>query len=464
MAEETGALVIRLTGKELANVTGKVKGMIQNTIKTTHKYPDAEFSTHRREGWIRTHGVPIEVLKEAVLRAQSSLLPHNRFDFDIVAEDSTEEKVSQEPEEEAHKLFVLWMEQAQRGWKEQAQGYEQEIANIQKDSQQLKKDKDNLLQLMRQEKESASRLQASYNEVSALLERLSAERVQPPYEAGRLWVGDWSIVAVRLERELAKMGLTTKLSEANDLLGFDLDSLWLCVKKEIGEGIDLPKELAAIEQLSQANTWEESDKYLSLVKEYERAKAEIEYVQAIKEGKAVIPDSLVETFIKAVDLENNRRIAFEFEAEEAAFRQRTASSGRVAQLIERHRVAEALRTFRANLQNEKPTPGLLTCDRLENKWRLSLLLPASEGVLSAALRDCVRKTSDAAEVKISEEKRQENILNFSMVIPGSVQTWKDASRKQERFALDFVKSFVDCGFHALGLRLALTKIMEVSPD
>jgi hypothetical protein len=293
---------------------------------------------------------------------------------------------------------------------------------------------------------------------------MSAERVQPPFEAGKLWVGDWSAIAMRLEREFSKLGLGSRMPEIGDILAFDLDALWSSVKKEIGEDVNLPRDILAIEQLSQANTWEESERYRLLIKEYQRAKTEIDYVQSIREGKSNVPASLVESIIKAVDLENDRRLAFEFEAEEAAFRKRTASSGRVAELLDRFRVAEAARTLRGSLQAEKPLPALLHCERAESKWQLHLLIPASEGAFSANLRDCLRKACEVAEVKISQERRQESIINILMTIPGSVQSWKDASRRQERFALEFARSFKESSLHKLGLQMNLSKLMEVSPD
>jgi len=463
--------LINLSGKELKVVTGKVKGRIQDHIRNTHKFQNAQYLTYRTEGCIRVDGVPEPMLREALQKAQNNLLPEFRFTFDIseLEEDGEGPEAENEGtdahiEEEVERRFRFGMEQAQRSWDDRIKGYETEMSRLTGEVSVLESTRDQLIRLNDQEKERNASLQRSYSELSSLVSRLSAERVRPPVEAGRLWVGDWSRVAERFEGDLHKTGFSGKAKDVPGTMNFDTDALRTAVKKLLPSGTDVPTDLASIEEISKVRTWEDTDAYKSISAEYRRAKTEADYVDSLASGKIQMPDSLKENFMKSVDLEGNRKIVTQFEAREKEYHLKNAAAGDISALVQRHRTGEALRGLRATMSKEKPLPAILLCHRPGTKWVLELLLPASKGLVRATYTDCIEKAAEEVGLRNPEFKESENLVSVAMMLSGNVTGWKEASKKQEQFAAALTNSFRGCPLQALGIHLWMTKMMDVPPS
>lgn len=471
MAEGEKTYLINLSGKELKVVTGKVKGRIQDHIRNTHKFHNAQYLTYRTEGCIRVDGVPEAMLREALQKAQSNLLPEFRFTFDISEPKEDDEGQEAENggtdthiEEEIGRRFQIGMEQAQREWGDRVKGYEAEISRLTGEMSTLEGTRDQLIRLNDQEKERNASLQRSYSELSSLVSRLSAERVRPPVDAGRLWVGDWSRVAERFEDDLRKAGFSGKAKDVPETMIFDTEALRTAVRKLLPSGADVPTDLVSIEEISKVRTWEDTDAYRSISVEYRRAKTEADYVDSLASGKIHMPDSLRENFMKSVDLEGNRRIITQFEAREKEYHLKNAAAGDISVLVQRHRTGEALRSLRATMSKEKPLPAILLCHRPGAKWVLELLLPSSKGLVRATYTDCIEKVAEEIGLKDPEFKESENLVSAVMTLSGNVTGWKDASKKQEQFAAALTNSFRGCPLQALGVHLRMTKMMDVPPS
>jgi hypothetical protein len=468
VTEEKEVFVVRLEGKDIKSVSGKVKGIIHNFIDHTHKFDGAEFSMHRRDGWIKVSGVNEAILTEALDNAKANLARYDRFDYEIVREEPAEEDLQTTvttitTEEELNRRFAIWTQQAQKKWDLQEQGYQKELSRLQTEIQGFDQQKKGLLELTRREKERAEGLQNSYNEIYALYDKLTAERVQPPAEAAKLWVSDWSKVAKKTDEELGKAGFSGRLKEVPDLLNFTLDSLRSLIEKQVPPGTTVPNDLAGIEAIAKVGTWEDTDAYKSLAGDCQRAKNEMRYVEDIKEGKVKVPDSLKETFIKAVNIERNQRIVAEFEAKEREYHQKNAAATQISSLLQRYRIAEAARGMRANMTRDKPFPVVLTCHKLGGKWSLELLLPSSDGIVRDSYSECVKNASEDAGLRNREDKAVENLVSISWLLPGNVQSWKEAAKKQDQFAYDFASSFKGCPLQMLGVQMRMTKMMDVTP-
>ena len=468
MAGENEVFVVRLEGKDIKSVSGKVKGRIQDFIDHTHRFDGAEFSMHRRDGWIKVSGVSEEVLTEALDNAKANLARFDRFDYEIVREEPAEEErqTTVAPittEEELNRRFAIWTQQAQKKWDLLEQGYQKELSRLQTEIQGFDQQKKGLLELTSREKERAEGVQRSYNEIYALYEKLTAERVQPPAEAAKLWVSDWSRVAKKIDEELGRAGFSGRLKEVPDLLNFTLDSLRSSVEKQVPPGTTVPNDLPGIEAIAKVGTWEDTPTYRSLTQDYHRAKNEMRYVEDIKEGKVQVPDSLKETFIKAVNTERNHRVVAEFEAKEREYHQKNAAATQISALLQRFRVAEAIRGMRANMTREKQFPVVLTCHKFGGKWSLELLLPASDGVVRDSYAECVKNASEDAGLRNREDKASENLVSISWLLSGNIQGWKEASKKQEQFAFEFASTFKGCPLQMLGVQMKMTKMMDVTP-
>jgi len=468
MAGEKEIFVVRLEGKDIKSVSGKVKGIIQNFIDHTHKFDGAEFSMHRRDGWIRVSGVSEEVLTEALDNAKANLARFDRFDYEIVREEPAEEELQTTvttitTEEELNREFAIWTQQAQNKWKLQEEGYQGELARLQAEIQGFDEQKRGLLELIRREKVKTEGLQKDHDDIYALYERLTAERVQPPAEAAKLWVSDWSKVAKKIDEELGRAGFSGRLKEVPELINFTLDALKSSVEKRMPACTTIPNDLPGIEAIAKVGTWEDTDTYRSLAEDFQRAKNEIRYVEEIKEGKVQVPDSLKDTFIKAVDIERNQRTVAEFEATEREYHQKNAAATQISALLQRYRIAEAVRGMRANMTREKPFPVVLTCHKLGGKWSLELLLPSSEGVVRDSYAECVKNASEDAGLRNREDKASENLVSISWLLSGNIQGWKEASKKQEQFAFEFASTFKGCPLQMLGVQMKMTKMMDVTP-
>ena len=468
MAGEKEVFVVRLEGKDIKSVSGKVKGRIQDFINHTHRFDGAEFSMHRRDGWIKVSGVSEDVLTEALDNAKANLARFDRFDYEIVPEEPAEEEHQTTiapitTEEELNRRFAIWTQQAQKKWDLQEQGYQKELSRLQTEIEGFDQQKKGLLELTSREKERVEGLQKSYNEIYGLYEKLTAERVQPPAEAAKLWVSDWSRVAKRIDEDLGRAGFGGRLKEVPELLNFTLDSLRFSVEKQAPPGTTVPNDLAGIEAIAKVGTWEDTETYRSLAEDFQRAKNEIRYVEEIKEGKVLVPDSLKDTFIKAVNIERNQRSVAEFEAEEREYHQKNAAATHISALLQRYRIAEAIRGMRANMTGEKPFPVVLTCQKLGGKWALELLLPASDGAVRDSYAECVKNAIEDAGLRNREDKASENLVSISWRLPGNIQSWKDASKKQEQFAIEFASTFKGCPLQMLGVQMKMTKMMDVTP-
>jgi len=468
MVGEKEVFVVRLEGKDIKSVSGKVKGRIQDFINHTHRFDGAEFSMHRRDGWIKVSGVSEEILTEALDNAKANLARYDRFDYEIVREEPVEEEhqttlAGPATEEELYKRFAIWTEQAQKKWDLAEQGYQKELSRLGAEIQGFDQQKKGLLELTRREKERAEGLQKSYDEIYALYEGLTAERVQPPAEAAMLWVSDWSRVAKKIDEELGRAGFSGRLKEVPDLLNFTLDSLRSSVEKQVPPGTTVPNDLAGIEAIAKVGTWEDTETYRSLAEDCQRSKNEIRYVEDIKEGKVQVPDSLKDTFIKAVNIERNQRIVAEFEAKEREYHQKNAAATQISALVQRYRIAEAVRGMRANMTREKPFPVVLTCHKFGGKWSIELLLPASDGVVRDSYAECVKNASEDAGLRNREDKASENLVSISWLLPGNIQGWKEASKKHDQFAFEFASTFKGCPLQMLGVQMKMTKMMDVTP-
>ena len=468
MAGEKETFIVRLEGKDIKSVSGKVKGRIQDYISHTHKFDGAEFSMHRRDGWIKVSGVSEEILTEALENAKANLARYERFDYEIISEEPEEDEdqttvTTITTEEELDKRFAIWTQQAQKKWDLLEQGYLKELSRLQTEIQGFDQQKKGLLELTRREKERAEGLQKSYDEIYALYERLTAERVRPPAEAAKLWVSDWSKVVKRIEDELTAAGFDGRFKEIPELLNFTVDSLRSSVEKKVPAGVEVPHDLPGIEAIALVGSWEDTDTYKSLAHNYQRAKSEIQYIEDIKQGKVQVPESLKETFIKAVDLEKNNQIIAGFEAKERDHHKRNAAANQISAMVQRYRVAEAIRRLKASLKTENPFPVVLDCHKHDGKWTLQLLLPASEGTVQESYSECVKNAVEDSGLRSREDQASENLVSISWLLPGSVQSWKDASKKQDQFAFDFANTFKGCALQMLGVRMRMTKMMDVIP-
>lgn len=465
--DKQNSFLVKITGKDAAVLMSRIKGYVRDRVKMTHKYPDAVYSAGTKDGkeiWLRVQGVPKDVLNDALEKCQSSLLPNNRVDFEILVDEGQVVPEANEVEEEAHRLFSFWIQESQRGYADTIKGYEAEIARQSKETQQLNKEKDALQLQIRLEKDRTTKLLESFNQASSLLQKMSAESVRPPLQAGKLWVGNWSVVAARLEQQIGETGFSGGPSDIKSFLAFDLQALRASVQKEVGDSGEVPENLEGMEALAKVGTWEETEEYRSLAPEYERAASEDQFIQQIREGHVQVPDSLKERLINTVDVEHNKRVMFEFESKETVYRTMTSASGRVSTLVARFKTAEALRNTQARIISEKLIPAMISCHRDSNKWKLEVLLPSSDGMMSGYLKECVFEACKAEDLRKVAEGRMENFIQIDVVLPGNVSNCKDACKRQESLALEFARRFNAGGLHELGLRLNLFNIAEVTSE
>jgi hypothetical protein len=271
-------------------------------------------------------------------------------------------------------------------------------------------------------------------------------------------------VAKKIDEELGRAGFSGRLKELPELLNFTLDSLRSSVEKQVPAGTTVPNDLPGIEAIAKVGTWEDTDIYRSSAEDCQRAKNEIRYVEDIKEGKVQVPDSLKDTFIKAVNIERNHRIIAGFEAKETEYHQKNAAATHISVLLQRYMIAEAIRGMRANMSKEKPFPVVLTCHKLGGKWSLELLLPASDGVVRDSYAECIKNASEDAGLRNREDKASENLVSKSWLLPGNIQSGKEASKKQDQFAFEFASTFKGCPLQLLGVQMRMTKMMDVAPS
>jgi len=465
--DKRNSFLVKITGKNASVLMNRIKGYVRDRVKMAQKYSDAAYSAGMKDGkeiWLRVQGVPKDVLNDALEKCQSSLLPNNRVDFDILVDEGQVVPEANNVEEEAQRLFSFWIQESNRGYAETIKGYEAEIARQSKETQQLNKEKDALQLQIRQEKDRTTKLLESFNQASSLLQKMSSESVRPPLQAGKLWVGDWSVVAARLEQEIGETGFSGGLSDIKNYLAFDLQALRAGVKKEVGDSGEVPENLEGIEALARVGTWEETGEYRSLAPEYERAASEDQFIQQIREGHVQVPDSLKEKLISTVDVEHNKRVMFEFESKETAYRTMTSASGRVSALVARFKAAEALRGTQTKIIGEGPIPVMVSCHKDSNKWKLEVLLPSSDGMMSSYLKECVLEACKEEDLRKVAEERMENFIQIDVVLPGTVSSCKDACKRQESLALEFARRFNAGGLHELGLRLNLFNIAEVTSE
>lgn len=458
--------IVEINGKDLKSVTGRVKGRIQEYIKNRCRITGADFSTHRKEGQIIVKGVPEATLKEALDHARSDLLPYSRFDYEITRADLSAmaeagiERAEAE-EEKVRKQYAFGIKQMQEKMEEERKGYESEIERLFSEIRRLEEENKDLRELVKKEKEHAQALQRSKDDVYAMYEKLTAERVKPPGEACRIWVGDWTKVAERIEDEIAKTDFSGHAKEVPQLLLMTIDDLASVVRRYVPAGEEVPRDLGAIEALANVRPWESTSDYQSFVQDYMRAKEELQFVQDIKEGRAAVPESLRDAVLKTVDVEKNQRIIRTFEEKEKEYKQKSAAAADIQQALTKYLTAEALRGLKAGMSKERPMPVVLICDRAKERWLTNILLPASKGFVYESYMECIERAAEQAGLKFLDEKMAENLVSLSYALPGNVKSWKDASRKQEQLASELLDAFRGCSLYTLGVRMRLTKLMDV---
>lgn len=447
-------LVVQVSGKDLESVTGRVKGILQAHVRATHKYEGATFDVHRREGSIVVRGVPRSVVEAGLKSARAKLLPQRHFTYEI--EEATAAGDAEDPHALAEAMFVQWTETTQKEWEERAAQFERDIAKLTTENNKLRQEAQNLKELRRQDAEQLASLKRSYDEVSRLIERISEERSQSPLEMADRWVEDWSVNAMTFEQELGQLLDGDGLGGA-DLIQFDFPALRKAVARATGAS-SAPETLEEVEALIVGRSWEESEEYARLRPEYERARAELEYLEAVERGDVPMPESLREKLFGSVDEKAIRKVIEEFGALERVHAQKTAESDRIADLSDQYGRAERLRTLMA--ENDATIPAVVACRDSGGGWYVEIRLPRSDGgVLRPGLQELAQDVVAKGAGRKPEVVEDEGLVRVGARLAGKYKSWKDASRVQETVCLELGRQFESTPLASIGFRLNPVKVM-----
>ena len=115
------------------------------------------------------------------------------------------------------------------------------------------------------------------------------------------------------------------------------------------------------------------------------------------------------------------------------------------------------------MTKERPLPVIIACDQRDGNWMTRVALPSAEGFIHDSYTECIRDAAKEAGLKRPDITDSDSLTDMILQMPGNVKSWKDASRRHEVFTWELGSQFKKCPLNLLGIRVKMTKMMDLVP-